>query len=146
MRRPIPVDSREVARATGVGAALACWTIVHRRRWTVPPLLLAPVLTVVLTALTACSAPAAIGEPTAAATPSAPPSVDAVPPGLERFYAQSLSWGPCAPFATGDDDRAAFADRRYDCTKLEVPLDYTNPAGPTAQLGVLDRLILWLQG
>ena len=126
-----------MARAAGGAAALACWSIVRRRRWTNPALLLAPVLTVALTALTACGAPPATGDPTVAPTPSAPPSVDAVPPGLERFYGQSLSWGPCAPFATGDDDRAAFADRRYECTRLEVPLDYANPAGRTAQLGVL---------
>jgi pimeloyl-ACP methyl ester carboxylesterase len=71
------------------------------------------------------------------ATASAPATPDAVPPGLERFYAQTLSWGPCAPFAVDDDDRTAFADKRYDCARLEVPLDYAAPQGRTAQLGVL---------
>ena len=79
---------------------------------------------------------AAIAPPPQATSPSDPPSVDAIPPGLERFYAQTLSWGPCAPFA-GPDDQVAFAEKRYDCTRLEVPLDYANPDGRTAQLGVL---------
>ena len=59
-----------------------------------------------------------------------------MPPGLGRFYAQTLSWGPCASFA-GPDDRTSFAEKRYDCARLEVPLDYANPEGRTAQLGVL---------
>ena len=55
-------------------------------------------------------APAEIAVPSSGPAPTAAPaSVDAVPPGLGRFYAQTLSWGPCAPFA-GPDDRAAFAD------------------------------------
>jgi pimeloyl-ACP methyl ester carboxylesterase len=60
-----------------------------------------------------------------------------VPPGLERFYAQTLSWGGCASFATGPDDRSTFADARYECARLEVPLDYAAPAGRTAALAVL---------
>jgi len=99
---------------------------------------LVPLLAAALTAAAACSAPtsAATAPPPQATSPSAPPSVDAIPPGLARFYAQTLSWGPCAPFA-GPDDQAAFAEKRYDCTRLEVPLDYANPDGRTAQLGVL---------
>jgi pimeloyl-ACP methyl ester carboxylesterase len=108
---------------------------VRRSRPTAPVLLAAAVLT----ALTACSAPtpATITAPSAdgGVTPAAP-TVGAVPPGLERFYAQTLSWGPCAEFA-GPDDADAFADKRYDCARLEVPLDYTAPDGRTAQLGVL---------
>src|SRR6185503_17249454 len=109
---------------------------VRRRRSTAFVLLLAAALA----AAAACSAPRAApapapSAPTAAPT-TAPASVDAVPPGLERFYAQKLSWGGCAPFASGDD-RAAFADARYDCARLEVPLDYAAPTGRAAQLGVL---------
>ena len=62
-----------------------------------------------------------------------------MPPGLERFYAQTLSWGGCVPFATGPDDRSAFADARYECARLQVPLDYAAPTGRTAELGVLRR-------
>jgi pimeloyl-ACP methyl ester carboxylesterase len=108
---------------------------VRRSRRTALVLLLAAALT----AVAACHAPAPaeIAVPSSGpASTAAPASVDAVPPGLGRFYAQTLSWGPCAPFA-GPDDRAAFADKRYDCTRLEVPLDYANPEGRTARLGVL---------
>lgn len=61
-----------------------------------------------------------------------------VPAGLERFYAQRLGWGSCAPFATTDAERAVYAmPFLLDCARLEVPLDYAAPHGRTAQLGVL---------
>ncbi|MGH4012679.1 MAG: alpha/beta hydrolase [Pseudonocardiaceae bacterium] len=63
----------------------------------------------------------------------------AVPPELERFYAQQLSWGACAEFATTDADTVAFETAGLECTRVEVPLDYAIPAGRTAQLGVLRR-------
>lgn len=106
------------------------------RRATAPALLLAAALT----ALAACGSapPAAPAPPSPTVAPTAQPvSADGVPPGLESFYTQQLTWGPCAPFATGPDDRAAFADPRYDCTRLRVPLDYAAPQGRTAELGVL---------
>jgi len=59
-----------------------------------------------------------------------------VAPGLDRFYTQALTWGPCASFATSEGDRRAFAEPQYDCTRLEVPLDYAAPQGRTAQLAV----------
>ena len=102
--------------------------LVRRSR----PTALALLAAAVLTALAACSAPApAVVAPSSvdASATAAPPSVGAVPPGLERFYAQTLSWGPCAAFA-GPDDEAAFADKRYDCARLEVPLDYADPDRP----------------
>ncbi len=61
---------------------------------------------------------------------------------LATFYDQKLSWGPCAPFATTDADARAFADPRYDCAKLEVPLDYARPDGRKAELGVLRQKAL----
>ena len=102
--------------------------LVRRSR----PTALALLAAAVLTALAACSAPApAVVAPSSvdAGATAAPPSVGAVPPGLERFYAQTLSWGPCAAFA-GPDDEAAFADKRYECARLEVPLDYAAPDRP----------------
>jgi len=80
-------------------------------------------------AVTSCSAPA-VGPPVGLGP--AP-----VPPGLERFYDQQLSWGPCAPLATNADDRALFDDPAFDCAQLEVPLDYAAPGGRTAQVAVL---------
>ena len=98
------------------------------------------ILIAALAVLAACSAPApTAAAPTAStAAPTAAPAVtDAVPPGLERFYAQTLTWGGCAAVATGPDERGAYTDPRYECARLEVPLDYDAPAGRTAQLGVL---------
>ena len=69
-------------------------------------------------------------------TGTAPPGADA-PPGLEEFYGQQLSWGPCAPFAVTPDDVEAFADPQLDCTAVTVPLDYADPAGETASIAVL---------
>jgi Predicted hydrolases or acyltransferases (alpha/beta hydrolase superfamily) len=58
-------------------------------------------------------------------------------PALERFYGQRLSWGPCADYATTDDNRKAFANAKFDCARLEVPLDYAAPDGKTAKIAVL---------
>ncbi|MGH3565431.1 MAG: alpha/beta hydrolase [Pseudonocardia sp.] len=82
----------------------------------------------------ACSVLVAIAACTSVRSGPAVPTGPA--PGLERYYAQALTWGPCASFATAEGDRAAFADPQYDCTRLEVPLDYAAPEGRTAQLAV----------
>ncbi|MGH3549217.1 MAG: alpha/beta fold hydrolase, partial [Pseudonocardiaceae bacterium] len=62
-----------------------------------------------------------------------------VPPGLERFYAQRLTWSGCKDFATTDFDRKTFADPTLRCSRVEVPLDYAHPQGRTAWIGVLSR-------
>jgi len=67
----------------------------------------------------------------------AAPVSSASPEPLARFYEQQLAWGPCAEFATSDLDRQAFADPGFQCARLEVPLDYSNPQGEVARLGVL---------
>ncbi len=65
-------------------------------------------------------------------------AVGPVPTGdLQKFYAQKLTWGPCVPFALSSEDRSSFADPKFDCTNLEVPIDYAQPAGKTAQIAVL---------
>ncbi|OZM73346.1 alpha/beta hydrolase [Amycolatopsis antarctica] len=53
-----------------------------------------------------------------------------VPPGLERFYGQTLDWRSCAEFGSPD------APEGSDCAWLETPLDYANPAGRTVRTGV----------
>jgi pimeloyl-ACP methyl ester carboxylesterase len=68
---------------------------------------------------------------------SATPRSGEAAPELAGYYDQQLSWGPCADYATNDDDRGTFADPTFDCTRLEVPLDYAEPDGETAQIGVL---------
>jgi pimeloyl-ACP methyl ester carboxylesterase len=59
--------------------------------------------------------------------------------GLERFYSQNLTWGGCREFATTDRDQESFADPQLQCSRVEVPLDYSQPQGRTARLGVLRR-------
>ncbi|WP_300013099.1 alpha/beta hydrolase [Pseudonocardia sp.] len=61
------------------------------------------------------------------------------PPGLESFYDQQPAWGPCAPFAVGDGDGEAFADPALDCATVTVPLDYSDPEGETARIGMLRK-------
>ncbi|HEY2207233.1 MAG TPA: alpha/beta hydrolase [Pseudonocardia sp.] len=56
---------------------------------------------------------------------------------LQKFYAQKLTWGPCADFAPSPDDKDLFANKSFDCTFLEVPVDYTKPDGATAKIAVL---------
>ncbi|MEP0970143.1 MULTISPECIES: alpha/beta hydrolase [Cyanophyceae] len=56
---------------------------------------------------------------------------------MERFYTQELTFGPCADYATTDADAAVFANDTFECARLEVPLDYQNPDGRTAQIALL---------
>lgn len=60
-----------------------------------------------------------------------------VPQGLARFYNQTLAFGPCESYATTTADAKTFADKTLQCARLEVPLDYENPEGRTAQIAVL---------
>jgi pimeloyl-ACP methyl ester carboxylesterase len=85
-----------------------------------------------------CSAVAVLAACTQSTTGSASPGPGAeAAPDLQRFYAQQLSWGPCVDFATNAHARTPFADPKFDCARLEVPLDYAAPDGRTAQVAVL---------
>lgn len=90
------------------------------------------VLSVLLASLTLCSC----ARPTPAPGPAGPTGRL---PGLERFYTQKLSWGPCAPFARTGDQRTEYAAAGLACARLEVPLDYRQPTGRTAQVALLRR-------
>ncbi|WP_200834607.1 alpha/beta hydrolase [Amycolatopsis alkalitolerans] len=63
--------------------------------------------------------------------------VGPVPAGLAKFYAQPLTWGNCAPYATSDDAKSLFGTQGLQCARLTVPLDYAAPQGATISLGVL---------
>lgn len=63
----------------------------------------------------------------------------AAPPGLEAFYDQDLTWGPCDSFAVTADDAEAYADPALDCGRVTVPLDYAQPDGETATIAVLRK-------
>ncbi|WP_051580106.1 alpha/beta hydrolase [Pseudonocardia acaciae] len=100
----------------------------RRRR----PFLILAAIAAVTAPLIGCSAPAP------ASTLGTGAAVGPVPNGdLQKFYAQKLEWGPCAGFAPSIDDKATFAESKYDCTYLQVPLDYAQPNGKTAQIAVL---------
>jgi pimeloyl-ACP methyl ester carboxylesterase len=89
-------------------------------------------------AVAACSAAlvlAGCSQSTTGAPAAAPPADPEAQ--LSRFYDQQLTWGPCAEFATSARDRESYANPAFECTRLEVPLDYAAPDGRTAQLGVL---------
>lgn len=69
--------------------------------------------------------------------PGWPQTPGAVPQALARFYNQTLTFGPCDSYATTAADAKVFADRRFECARLQVPLDYQNPDRRTAQIAVL---------
>ena len=108
------------------------------------PLRLTAVLVTTL-AIGGCAAEA-VGDRQSADAAGANPGVQSeagptgrVPPGLERFYGQRVTWGGCQKFATTDRAEESFADPELQCARVEVPLDYANPQGVTAQLGLLRR-------
>ena len=57
----------------------------------------------------------------------------------DSFYDQRLSWGSCAEYASGAEERSAFSSPAFDCARLEVPLDYSFPEAAVARIGVLRR-------
>lgn len=86
----------------------------------------------VLLAVSVAVAPAAVAAPASAPAPE----------GLERFVNQELSWGSCADFARTDADRQAFADPKFDCAYMQVPLDYAQPDGEVARIAMLRQKAL----
>ncbi len=90
-----------------------------------------------LVPVAACTSPEPTPAPAPTATTESAGPAGAVPAGLERFYAQPLTWGDCAPYATSDDIRSAFRADALQCARLTVPLDYTKPQGDTITIGVL---------
>ncbi|MGQ0482702.1 MAG: alpha/beta hydrolase [Pseudonocardia sp.] len=83
----------------------------------------------------------AVAAPTVACSNSGVNAGTAVGPvpadELRRFYAQQLQWSGCESFALSEEDQSTFADPKFDCAYLEVPVDYTAPTGRTAQIAVL---------
>jgi pimeloyl-ACP methyl ester carboxylesterase len=81
-----------------------------------------PVLFAVLILASACSPdqPAAEREPTSTSTPAPTDDIDLA---LVPFYSQRLVWGTC--------------HEDFQCTTVEVPLDYAAPDGEVIELAVL---------
>ncbi|MFR9802537.1 alpha/beta hydrolase [Pseudonocardia sp. RS010] len=88
----------------------------------------------VAVALVACSAPATTTPTAATTTPAGDPAQD---PALARFYDQRLQWGSCDGYAASPDVAPSYADPRYECATLEVPLDYAQPDGGTVRVAVM---------
>jgi pimeloyl-ACP methyl ester carboxylesterase len=91
-----------------------------------------------LLALSACSADSSHQQQPKEVTEKKGP-VGVVPAGLEKFYAQPLTWGPCAPYATTDNARSSFGSPGLQCARMTVPLDYAKPTGDTITIGLLRR-------
>ena len=78
----------------------------------------------------------------AAALPAAGPapaatSKAAVPQGLESFYSQKVEWYDCV--ATAGVEKSA--DRTgFQCAKVTVPLDYSQPDGQTIEIAMKKHL------
>ncbi|GAA4018863.1 alpha/beta hydrolase [Allokutzneria multivorans] len=62
-----------------------------------------------------------------------------VPAGLERYYAQKLTWESCDGYAVSSEQREAFQRRTVECARMTVPLDYARPGARDITLGLLRR-------
>ena len=71
--------------------------------------------------------------------PGTPRALGPVPDGLDRFYTQDVRWGGCVEYATTELDEESFATPGLQCARVEVPLDYADPQGATASIGLLRR-------
>ena len=82
------------------------------------------------------------GAVPAAALPAAGPapaasSKAAVPQGLESFYSQKVEWYDCV--ATGGMEKSA-EKTGFQCAKVTVPLDYSQPGGQTIEIAMKKHL------
>ena len=83
-------------------------------------------------AVPAAAVPAAGPAPAAAASSKA-----AVPKGLESFYSQKVEWYDCV--ATAGVEKSA--DKTgFQCAKVKVPLDYSQPGGQTIEITMKKHL------
>ena len=59
-------------------------------------------------------------------------------PDFQRFYDQDVTFEPCAGYGMTSADEAAFtSDPAFECARVEVPLNYEDPTGRTAQIALL---------
>ena len=72
-----------------------------------------------------------------ACSPTTPASDDPPAADLSEFHEQDLHWGACDPFATTEENAALYANPNVECATVEVPLDYSDIDGSTAQIAVL---------
>ncbi|AOS65016.1 alpha/beta hydrolase [Actinoalloteichus hymeniacidonis] len=79
-----------------------------------------------------CSQPTEQLELQAAESQSSGPPAE-----LARFYDQTPTFEPCEDYATSAADRETFANPGFECARVEVPLDYEQPDGRTAQIAML---------
>lgn len=61
-------------------------------------------------------------QPTASPTVDALPVIGEIPKDLRRFYEQEVEWTPCG--------------EAYECARVEVPMDHSDPTGATISLAV----------
>ena len=67
----------------------------------------------------------------------APPSQDEQPD-LQRFYDQEVTFEPCEGYGTTTADEEIFtSDPAFECARVDVPLNYDDPTGRTAQIALL---------
>lgn len=57
---------------------------------------------------------------------------------LQAFHDQDVTFEPCTGYATTSADEQAFASNpTFECARVDVPLDYENPADATARIAML---------
>lgn len=70
-------------------------------------------------------------------TATGPADIGPIPAGLEAYYTQTLAWGDCQQYAVSDIDKQVYAAPGLECARMKVPVDYADPDGQVAQIGVL---------
>jgi len=93
----------------------------------------------VLTIAGCAPSPAAVSAAPPSTTKSSGMAVGPVPAGLAGYYAQVITWGDCAPFASTPAKRTSYAAPGLQCARMHAPLDYTKPEGTQVALGLLRR-------
>jgi pimeloyl-ACP methyl ester carboxylesterase len=77
-------------------------------------------------------------EQSTAPTSSPPPAADG-PAALQKFYSQQLTWGSCAGYGSSDLGKMAMGVPGVQCARMDVPLSYSEPDGPSVQIAVVRK-------
>ncbi|NLU82851.1 alpha/beta hydrolase [Rhodococcus sp. HNM0569] len=87
----------------------------------------------VVAVLAACGLTAACAPPEPGrAEPEQGAASEGAPAALERFYTQTLDWGPCDSY----DTDGTLAGTSLECARVDVPVDYDDPAGASAEIAI----------
>ena len=112
-------------------------SVAARRR--ASAVLASAVALVTLVGCASSSGAVAVPVPVPSTVQSSGVATGPVPPGLQGYYGQVITWGDCDGFARTPAEHNSYTAPGLQCARMQAPLDYTQPQGQQVSLGLLRR-------